>query len=61
MKLAMYKYQSIYYSQMNVIFDILIRFLTSVCNDSGQLLQNESPYLIAIDFSYIELRTDNAE
>jgi hypothetical protein len=46
---------------MNVLFDILIRFFTAVCNASLQLLQNESPYLIAIVISYIELRNDNTE
>jgi hypothetical protein len=46
---------------MNVIFDIGIRFFTAVCNYSVQLLQNESPYLLPIDISYIELRNDNTE
>jgi hypothetical protein len=46
---------------MNVIFDILIRFFTAVCNASLQLFQNKSAYLIGIGISYIELRNDNTE
>jgi hypothetical protein len=46
---------------MNVVFDILIPFFKSVRNGSVELLQNESPYLIAIVISYIEFRTDNTE
>jgi hypothetical protein len=46
---------------MNVLFDIFIRFFTAVCNDSVQLLQNESFYVIAIVISYIGLRNRNTE
>jgi hypothetical protein len=46
---------------MNVIFDIFNRFFTAVRNISVQLLQNESPYLIAIFILYIDLRNDNTE
>jgi hypothetical protein len=45
---------------MNVIFDILIRIFTAVCNAYAQILQNECTYIIAIN-SYIELRNDNTE
>jgi hypothetical protein len=43
---------------MNVIIDIFIRFFTAVCNASVQLLQTESPYMIAMVISYIGLRND---
>jgi hypothetical protein len=52
---------NLYNSQMNVIFDIFIRFFTSVCNASVQLLQNESFYVIAIVILYIGHRNDNTE
>jgi alcohol dehydrogenase YqhD (iron-dependent ADH family) len=46
---------------MDVIFHILTRFFTAVCNAYVQLLQIESTYLIAIEISHIELRNDNTD
>jgi hypothetical protein len=46
---------------MSVILDIFIRFFTAVCNDSFQLLQNESPYMIAMVNSYMGPKNDNTE
>jgi hypothetical protein len=46
---------------MNVIFDNFKRFLTAVCNDSVQLLQNGSSYTIAMIISYIQLKTNETE
>jgi hypothetical protein len=52
---------TVYNSQINVIFETLIRFFTTVCNASVQILQNECPYIIGIVISNVELRNDNTE
>jgi hypothetical protein len=46
---------------MSVILDIFILFFTTVCNDSVQLLQNESPYMIAMIILYMGPKNDNTE
>jgi hypothetical protein len=46
---------------MNVIFNILIRIFTAVCNAFVQQLQNDSTYLMAILILYIALINNNKE
>jgi hypothetical protein len=43
---------------MTVMIDIFIRFFTAVCNASVQLLQNESPYMSAMVYTYLGLRNE---
>jgi hypothetical protein len=52
---------NLYISQMNVTFDIDIRFFTAVWNESVQQLQNMCSSIIAIVISYIDLKKNDTE